>query len=166
MMYSSKVFASFWGKKKHIVCCSPSVWWSLTLSSQGGDIRSAAMGGQQGFVLAWWEACAQHDVVAVPVCLLGTSSGSWFVLNKGAEIMSQLLWEVRCIFWWYQWAIIISLSSQMCGSKVGYLRCFSCKLNTTYIMGRAAGPSEHLEIWKVPLALQKNCFAKAHSIKV
>lgn len=25
-------------------------------------------------------------MVAVPVCLLGTSSGSWFVLNKGAEI--------------------------------------------------------------------------------
>lgn len=113
------------------------------------------------------KVCAQHDVVAVPVCLPGTSSGSWFVLNKGAErdvtaVVGHEMYVLRISMSYNNYP---SLSRQLCGSKAGYLRCFSCKLNT-YIIGRAAGPAAHLEFWKVPLALSENCFAKAHSIKV
>lgn len=43
--------------------------------------------GSKDLCLLDGKVCAQHEVVAVPVCLPGTSSGhgSWFVLSEGAE---------------------------------------------------------------------------------
>lgn len=43
--------------------------------------------GSKDLCLPDGKVCAQHDMVAVPVCLPGTSRGhgSWFVLSEGAE---------------------------------------------------------------------------------
>lgn len=43
--------------------------------------------GSKDLYLLDGKVCAQHEVVAVPECLPGTSSGhdSWLVLSEGAE---------------------------------------------------------------------------------
>lgn len=43
--------------------------------------------GSKDLCLLDGKVCAQHDMVTVPVCLPGNSSGhgSWFVLSEGAE---------------------------------------------------------------------------------
>lgn len=147
MMHSSKGLIVHPFEAGRNMLCAAGHWfenssWSLTLPIQG-DIRSPGMGGQQGFVPAWWEGLctAWHGYSAsVPpwklqwpwlfVCIKWRSRKRCHCYCRKWDVYFEEICDL------FKEIISSSRSRCVCGSKVEYLRCFSCKLNT-YTTGRA-----------------------------